>query len=136
MDNFGVHYKSFITLLFYQITVKVCVFMVDVLKTREAIRPVFVMMVIKVWIAAIQLVSSNQITLNSAYWEILHAFLSSAIFFFQNQLFRKILSGIPSECQRVWIQIRPNILSGLVWIQTVCKGYQQTTPVDKELIIK
>ena len=66
MDNNGVHHKSFnfIMLLFYQITVKVCVFMVDVLKTREAILPVFVMTVIEVWIAAIQLVSSNQITLN------------------------------------------------------------------------
>ena len=41
-------------------------------------------------------------------WVILHALLSSANFF-QNQLFQKILSGIPSECQTVWIQIRPDI---------------------------
>ena len=34
---------------------------------------------------------------------ILHIFLSSADFF-QNQPFLKILSGIPSECQTVWIQ--------------------------------
>ena len=40
-----------------------------------------------------------------AYWVILHAFLSSADFF-QNQLFGKILSGIPPQCQTVWIQIR------------------------------
>ena len=33
---------------------------------------------------------------------------------------------IPSGCQTVWIQIRPDILSGLIWVQTVCKGYQQT----------
>ena len=59
-------------------------------------------------------------------------FLSSADFF-QNQLFRKILSGIPSECQTDLIQIRPNILSGLIWVQSVCKGYQQTTLVGKEL---
>ena len=26
-------------------------------------------------------------------------------------------------------KIRPDILSGLIWIQTVCKGYQQTTKV-------
>ena len=63
----------------------------------------------------------------------LHAFLSSADFF-QNQLFQKTLSGIPSECQAVWIQIRPDILSGLIWIQTVCKGEQQTEPVGKELV--
>ena len=41
-----------------------------------------------------------------------------------------ILSGIPSECQTDWIQIRPDILSGLIWVQTVCKSYQQTTLVD------
>ena len=35
-----------------------------------------------------------------AYWVILHAFLSSA-YLFQNQLFQKILSGIPTECQKV-----------------------------------
>ena len=27
------------------------------------------------------------------------------------------------------IQIRPYVLSGLIWVQTVCKGYQQTTKV-------
>ena len=46
---------------------------------------------------------------------------------------RKILSGISSECLTVWMQIRPHILSGLIWVQTVCKGYQQTTLVGKEL---
>ena len=35
-----------------------------------------------------------------AYWIILHAFLSS-VEFLQNQLFRKIISGIPSECQTI-----------------------------------
>ena len=54
-------------------------------------------------------------------------------FFFQNQPFWKIISQIPSECQTYWIQIRPKIESGLIWIQTVCKGYKQTTLVGKEL---
>ena len=53
--------------------------------------------------------------------------------FFKNQLFRKILSGIPSECQTDWIQIRSVILLGLIWVLTVCKGYQQTTLGGKEL---
>ena len=53
--------------------------------------------------------------------------------FFQNQLFEKILLGIPSECQTVWTLIRPDDSSGLIWVQTVCQGYQQTTLVDKEL---
>ena len=36
-------------------------------------------------------------------------------------------------CQTVWIQIRSDVLSGMIWVQTVCKGYQQTTLVDKKL---
>ena len=39
--------------------------------------------------------------------------------FFQNQLFRKIISGIPTECQTVWIQIGPDILLGPICVQTV-----------------
>ena len=54
-----------------------------------------------------------------ACWEI-SCFLLSADFF-QNQLFRKILSRVPSECRTVWIQIRPDTTSGLIWVQTVCK---------------
>ena len=64
----------------------------------------------------------------------LHAFLSSADFF-QNQLFRKILSGIPSECLTVWIQITPDILYSLILVQTVCKVFQQMTLVDNDLIV-
>ena len=52
--------------------------------------------------------------------------------YFQNHIFRKILSGIPSECQTGWIQIRPDIMSGLIWVQTVYKGYPQTALVDIE----
>ena len=32
-----------------------------------------------------------------------------------------------------WIQIRPDIMSGLIWIQTVCKGYQQNAPAEKKM---
>ena len=53
--------------------------------------------------------------------------------FFHDQLFWKILSGIPSEHQAVWIQIRPDVLLGLIWFQTVCKSYQQMTLVGNEL---
>ena len=68
---------------------------------------------------------SKKYSIVSAYWVIMHFFLSSADFF-QNQLFEE---RKPSECQTVWIQIRPEVLSGLIWIQIVCKGYQQTTLV-------
>ena len=67
-----------------------------------------------------------------AYWEIVHAFLSSADFFKINFFEKKKkISGTPSEFQTVLIQIRPDILSGLIWVQTACKGYQQTTLVGK-----
>ena len=53
--------------------------------------------------------------------------------FFQNPTFSKILSELPSECLTDWIQIRPDVLSGLTWVQSVCKGYQATSLVGKEL---
>ena len=31
-----------------------------------------------------------------------------------------------SEFQTIWILIRSDSLSGLLWVQTVCKSYQQT----------
>ena len=52
------------------------------------------------------------------------------IFFFQNELFQTILSGIPL-CETVWIQILLDVLSSLSWVQTVCKGYQQTALVHE-----
>ena len=33
---------------------------------------------------------------------------------FQIELFRKDFSGIASECQTVWIQIKSDVLSGLI----------------------
>ena len=50
--------------------------------------------------------------------------------FFQNSPLENLLSGIPLECQTVWTLIRPDKSSGLIWVQTVCQGYQQTTLVD------
>ena len=60
---------------------------------------------------------------------ILHAFLSSAIFFKINFFEKKIRE----YNQTVSIQIRPNKTLGLIWIQTVCKSFQQMPLVGKEL---
>ena len=71
----------------------------------------------------------NQSTLKLvACWVIFTRFMSSADYF-QSQHFRTILSRKPSECQIAWIQIRPDILSGLIWVQTtcICENYQQRT---------
>ena len=53
-------------------------------------------------------------------------FLLSADYFFEN-------FSQKSQCQTFWIQIRPSVLSDLIWVQTVLKGYEQTTLVGKEL---
>ena len=44
-------------------------------------------------------------------------------------LFGCLNLSILSGGQTVWILIRPDIMLGLIWIQTICKGYQQTTIV-------
>ena len=41
----------------------------------------------------------------------------------------QFVSGALSECQAVWNQIMTNILFVLIWVQTVCIGYQQMTKV-------
>ena len=53
--------------------------------------------------------------------------LLSAADFFKINFFQKIISGALSECQTVWIQIRTDVLSVLIWIKNVCKSYQHTT---------
>ena len=51
-------------------------------------------------------------------------------FFFKISFFEKNVSEfLPSTCQTVWILIRPDILSGLIRVQNVCKVYQQTAKV-------
>ena len=61
-------------------------------------------------------------------------FLSFADFF-SKLIYSKISSGMPTECQTVWIRIRGNVLLDLIWVQTVCKDYQPMTQVGKELKI-
>ena len=38
-----------------------------------------------------------------------------------------------AQVQTVWMRIRPDVLPGLIWVPTVCKGDQQTTLAEKEL---
>ena len=56
---------------------------------------------------------------------ILSCFCCRLLMFFKIIFFQKLLSGTLSDCQTVWIQFRNDILSGLIWVQTVCKDYQQ-----------
>ena len=65
---------------------------------------------------------------------LLHTILLCHILLFGCQIF-----SIPSGCQTVWIQIRPDILSGLIWVQLFAKviSRQQQSPLaGKELNTK
>ena len=55
------------------------------------------------------------------------------LIFFKINFFEKFFQEYNQSVKTVWIQIRLDILSGLIWIQTVYKGYQKMTLVDKEL---
>ena len=53
--------------------------------------------------------------------------LSSADIFSKSVCLLLFFSKENLSCQAVWIQIMPDVLSGLVWVQIVCKSYLQTT---------
>ena len=55
--------------------------------------------------------------------------LSSADFFSKLTFQKKKISETLAEHQTVWIQVRTDVLSVLIWVQTVCNAYQQTTEV-------
>ena len=50
---------------------------------------------------------------------------------FSKIIFQKIFLQISPECQTVWIQIRPYMLSGLIWVQTVCKSFSTFKVVNQ-----
>ena len=60
---------------------------------------------------------------------ILHTFFVICEFFSE-----KVLSGLPSNCQTVWIHIKPDKMSGQIWVQTISKGYWQMTLVGNDTI--
>ena len=65
------------------------------------------------------------------YLGILHGFCSQLIF--SKPTFAKNSFRIVSDCQKIWIQIRHEILSGLIWVHTFCKGYQQSMLINQRL---
>ena len=53
-------------------------------------------------------------------------------FFFLSAVIEGCFRGcLSSGCQTVWIQIRPRVVWGLIWVQIVYKDYQQTSLVCK-----
>ena len=70
------------------------------------------------------------------FWVIFHAFVVVCRPFPKLTLKKKNLSGILSDCRTVWIQIRTDVLSVLIWIKTACKGFsrrQKLSLARKEL---
>ena len=61
-----------------------------------------------------------------------HAFCLLVMFLFQNCLSGIFFSGIPSVPKSLNPDLS-DILSRLIWVETVWKCYQHKTPVDKEL---
>ena len=53
-------------------------------------------------------------------------------FFFIINFFERFFQEY-HQSQTVWIQIRPDIMSGLILVQSVCKSYQQMTLVGSIL---
>ena len=53
--------------------------------------------------------------------------------YFKINFFKKIFREY-NQCQTVWIQIRTDALSVLIWGQTVCKGYQQTAKMTSSMV--
>ena len=60
-------------------------------------------------------------------------FFCLLLIFFKIIFSKNSVRDIPSECQTVLTLIRPDDSSGLIWVQTVCQGYQQTALVGIEL---
>ena len=54
----------------------------------------------------------------------------SMLLLLSTDFLKKIISKTLPECQKVWIQILTDALSVLIWVQTVCKVYQQMAKVS------
>ena len=50
--------------------------------------------------------------------------LWSADFFQNHFFFKNSFRNTISECQTDWIQIRPDVVWDLIWVQTVCRCIQ------------
>ena len=59
------------------------------------------------------------------------------IFFLQIYFFQKFFHlGLPPESPTFWTKIRSDIMLDLIWVQTVCKGYQQTASHHQQTELK
>ena len=73
--------------------------------------------------------------LTVCYWVISYAFVVCWFFFIIN-FFEKLLQEYNQSVKQFRFRWDPTILSGLIWVQTVCIGYHQMTLVDKELTFR
>ena len=66
----------------------------------------------------------------------LHAGYLLSADFFKINFFKKIFMGNMRVSSNLDPDDRPNVLSGQIWVQAVCKVYPQTILAGKELIYK
>ena len=78
----------------------------------------------------LKFVNFVQLTKHFAYW-VYFRFYCRLLYFFK----ANFLPGIPPGYQTAWIQIIPDMLSGLILIQTVADGTGRQS-VEKELVLK
>ena len=76
----------------------------------------------------LHIIESARIAFAARIHEVLKLLSSAAFFSFffsKINLFEKFIGD--HQCQTVWIQIRHDKMSGLIWVQTVCKPFTDDT---------
>ena len=70
--------------------------------------------------------------INYLCWVTFNDFL--LIYFFSKLTFYFSVPLIIIECQMVWFQIRADVFSVLIWVQTFCKCYQRMTKIAASMV--
>ena len=75
----------------------------------------------------------NRIRFNSLLPGKFFMLLCHLLIFFKINFFEKFFQEYHQNVKQFWILIRPDSLSGLIWVQIVCKSYQETILVGNQL---
>ena len=60
-------------------------------------------------------------------------FFCCLLILFKINFFKNLFQEYHQSIKQFGSRFGKNILSGLIWVQTVCKGYKQTSPIGKEV---
>ena len=95
-------------------------------KHYQSIQIKTVILSVLIWVQAV-FKGYQQKTKGAANQKKISCFCCHLLTLFRNWFFQTIPYETLSEYQTVWIQIKTIILWVLIWVQTICKGYQQIT---------